>query len=189
MLYLLVYYRALGLVAVASLLVAAAITYGLFVVLGRQLGLALSLAGVAGAIVAIGITADSFVVYFERIRDEIRDGKSLRTAVDTGWVRARRTILAADFVSFLAASLLYFLSVGSVRGFAFTLGLTTIVDVLVAFAFTRPVLQLLARNAWFTSGHSFTGLDPRRLGIADHPSTLRTPERTKSTAGANQKES
>ena len=163
--YLTIYYRALGLVAVASLLIAGAITYGMFVVLGRQLGLTLSLAGVAGAIVAIGITADSFIVYFERIRDEIREGRSLRAAGDAGWLRARRTILAADFVSFLAAVVLYFLSVGSVRGFAFTLGLTTLVDVLVAFTFTRPLVSLLMRTAWFTSGSPWTGLSPDRLGV------------------------
>ena len=163
--YLTIYYRALGQVAVASLLIAGAITYGMFVVLGRQLGLTLSLAGVAGAIVAIGITADSFIVYFERIRDEIREGRSLRAAGDAGWLRARRTILAADFVSFLAAVVLYFLSVGSVRGFAFTLGLTTLVDVLVAFTFTRPLVSLLMRTAWFTSGSHWTGLSPDRLGV------------------------
>ncbi len=163
--YLVIYYRALGLVATASLMVAAAITYFVFVLLSRQLGLALSLAGVAGAIVAIGITADSFVVYFERIRDEIREGRSLRAAGDAGWIRARRTILAADFVSFLAAVVLYFLSVGSVRGFAFTLGLTTVVDVAVAFLFTRPLVSLLMRSAWFTSGSAWTGLSPDRLGV------------------------
>jgi len=163
--YLVIYYRALGLVATASLLVAAAITYFVFVLLSRSLGLALSLAGVAGAIVAIGITADSFVVYFERIRDEIREGRSLRAAGDAGWIRARRTILAADFVSLLAAVVLYFLSVGSVRGFAFTLGLTTIVDVAVAFLFTRPLVSLLMRTAWFTSGSPWTGLSPDRLGV------------------------
>jgi preprotein translocase subunit SecD len=163
--YLVIYYRALGLVAVASLAVAGIITYELFVILGRQLGFTLSLAGVAGAIVAIGITADSFVVYFERIRDEIREGRSLRAAGDAGWIRARRTILAADFVSFLAAVVLYFLSVGSVRGFAFTLGLTTIVDVVVAFLFTRPLVSLLMRTAWFTSGSHWTGLSPDRLGV------------------------
>ena len=160
-----IYYRALGLVAVASLLVAAAITYEMFVILGRQLGFTLSLAGVAGAIVAIGITADSFVVYFERIRDEIREGRSLRAAGDAGWIRARRTILAADFVSFLAAVVLYFLSVGSVRGFAFTLGLTTVVDVIVAFLFTRPLVSLLMRTKFFQSGSHWTGLSPDRLGV------------------------
>lgn len=163
--YLLLYYRALGLVAMASLVIAAIITYELIVILGRQLGLALTLAGVAGAIVAIGITADSFVVYFERIRDEIREGRSLRAAGDAGWIRARRTILAADFVSFLAAVVLYFLSVGSVRGFAFMLGLTTIVDVAVAFMFTRPLVSLLMRTRWFTSGSPWTGLSPDRLGV------------------------
>jgi preprotein translocase subunit SecD len=163
--YLLVYYRALGVVAFASLLVAAFITYEVFVILGRQLGLALSLAGVAGAIVAIGITADSFVVYFERIRDEIREGRSLRAAGDAGWIRARRTILAADFVSFLAAIVLYFLSVGNVRGFAFTLGLTTIVDVVVAFLFTRPLVSLLMRTKFFQSGSHWTGISPDRLGM------------------------
>ncbi len=163
--YLVIYYRALGLVAVASLLVAAAITYSLFVILGRQLGFTLSLAGVAGAIVAIGITADSFIVYFERIRDEIREGRSLRAAGDAGWIRARKTILAADFVSLLAAIVLYFMSVGSVRGFAFTLGLTTLVDILVAFLFTRPLVSLLMRTNWFTSGKPWTGLSPDRLGV------------------------
>jgi preprotein translocase subunit SecD len=163
--YLVAYYRALGLVAVASLLIAATITFELFVILGRQLGLTLSLAGVAGAIVAIGITADSFVVYFERIRDEIREGRSLRAAGDAGWMRARRTILAADFVSFLAAIVLYFLSVGNVRGFAFTLGLTTIVDVVVAFLFTRPLVSILMRTKFFNSGSPWSGLSPDRLGV------------------------
>jgi preprotein translocase subunit SecD len=163
--YLLIYYRALGVVAVLSLAIAAIMTYFVFVVLGRQLGLALTLAGVAGAIVAIGITADSFIVYFERIRDEIRDGRSLRAACDAGWARARNTILAADFVSLLAAAILYYLSVGAVRGFAFVLGLTTLMDVMIAFMFTRPLVTLLARTSWFGSGHPLTGVDPRRLGV------------------------
>jgi preprotein translocase subunit SecD len=185
-LYLVAYYRALGVVAVASLLVAALITYELFVILGRQLGFTLSLAGVAGAIVAIGITADSFVVYFERIRDEIREGRSLRAAGDAGWIRARRTILAADFVSFLAAVVLYFLSVGSVRGFAFTLGLTTLVDVLVAFMFTRPLVSWLMRTKWFGSGKPWTGLSPDRLGVA--PAVAAAPRQTL-TASRTSKES
>ena len=168
-LYLLFYYRALGMVAVISLVIAAIITYFVFVILGRTVGLALTLAGVAGAIVAIGITADSFVVYFERIRDEVREGRSLRAACDAGWARARNTILAADFVSLLAAAILYFLSVGAVRGFAFVLGLTTLIDVMVAFMFTRPTVTLLARNRWFTSGHPLTGLDPKRLGVKIDP--------------------
>jgi preprotein translocase subunit SecD len=175
--YLLFYYRALGMVAVVSLVIAAVITYFVFVILGRQVGLALTLAGVAGAIVAIGITADSFVVYFERIRDEIREGRSLRAACDAGWARARSTILAADFVSFLAAVILYYLSVGAVRGFAFVLGLTTLIDVMVAFIFTRPMVSVLARSAWFTSGHPLTGLDPKRLGVKTMPG--QTSSRTK----------
>ncbi len=165
-LYLLLYYRALGIVAVFSLMVAAANTYLMFIILGRGIGFTLTLAGIAGAIVAIGITADSFIIYFERIRDEIREGKRLRTSVDTGWTRARRTILAADFVSILAATVLYFLSVGSVRGFAFTLGLTTLVDVLVAFLFTRAVVTRIANSNWMNSGSAMTGVCPERLGVA-----------------------
>ena len=178
-LYLLFYYRALGMVAVISLVIAAILTYMVFVVLSRTVGLALTLAGVAGAIVAIGITADSFIVYFERIRDEIREGRSLRAACDAGWDRAKGTILAADFVSLLAAVVLYFLSVGAVRGFAFVLGLTTLMDVMVAFMFTRPMVTLLARNKWFTSGHPMTGLDPRRLGVDHIPGQAATRESDK----------
>ena len=163
-LYLVLYYRALGLVAVASLVFAALLLYLSFILLGNQIGFTLTLAGIAGAIVAIGITADSFVVYFERLRDELREGKRLRSAVDHGWSRARRTILAADFVSFLAAVILYFLSVGSVRGFAFTLGLTTVIDVFVAFLFTRPLVNLLANSKWMNQGGSMTGVSPERLG-------------------------
>ena len=175
--YLLVYYRGLGLVAVASLLVAAIITYGMVVLLGWQLGFRLSLAGIAGLIVAIGITADSFVVYFERIRDEVRDGRTLRVAVETGWQRARRTILAADFVSFLAAVVLYLLSVGSVRGFAFTLGLTTLIDVAVVFLFTKPLVTILARTKFFGQGHRLSGLSADRLGAPRRTLTTRPPTR------------
>lgn len=163
-LYLLFYYRVLGVVAGLSLVVAGVLVYTVFVVLSKTIGLTLTLAGIAGAIVAIGITADSFIVYFERIRDEIRDGKSLRVASETGWIRARRTLLAADFVSILAAAVLYLLSVGSVRGFAFVLGLTTLIDVLIAFWFTRPVVVLLARTKFMQNGSKWTGLDPDRLG-------------------------
>ena len=172
-LYSLLYYRGLGFVTVASLCVSAVLTYGLVVLLGWQLGFRLSLAGVAGLIVAIGITADSFIVFFERLRDEVREGRTLRVAVENGWVRARRTILAADFVSFLAAVILYILSAGSVRGFAFTLGLTTLVDIVVVFMFTKPMLTLLARTEFFGQGHRFSGLDPERLGST--PRTLLTP--------------
>ena len=168
-LYLMAYYRALGLVAVLSLVIAGVITYCLFVLFGRTLGFTLTLAGVTGAIVAIGITADSFIVYFERLRDEVRDGKTLRVAAETGWIRARRTLLAADFVSLLGAVVLYVLSIGSVRGFAFALGLTTIIDVIVAFTFTRPIVAILATTKFFQSGHPLSGVDPRRLGIPDPP--------------------
>ncbi len=164
MLYLLFYYRLLGIVAGLSLVVAGGLVYSIFVVLSKTIELTLTLAGVAGAIVAIGITADSFIVYFERIRDEIRDGKSLRQACDSGWIRARRTLLAADFVSFLAAVVLYLVSVGSVRGFAFVLGLITVIDVVVAFWFTHPVTVLLGSAKFMQKGSRWTGLDPSRLG-------------------------
>lgn len=163
-LYSLVQYRALGLVTVASLIIAGVLTYGLITLLSWWQGYRLSLPGVTGLIVAIGITADSFIVYFERIRDELRDGRSLATAVDTGWDRARRTILAADAVNLLAAVVLYFLAVGGVRGFAFTLGLTTVVDVIVVFYFTHPLMKLLSRTKFFAEGHPGSGLDPHRLG-------------------------
>jgi preprotein translocase subunit SecD len=165
--YLMVYYRALGIVAVASLFIAAIALYLTVVVLGNEINFTMTLAGIAGAIVAIGITADSFVIYFERIRDELREGKRLRTAVDAGWERARRTILAADFVSLLAATVLYFLSVGSVRGFAFTLGLTTVIDILVAFYFTRPLMVTFAKNKWMNQGSALTGVSPKRLGAVE----------------------
>lgn len=163
--YLLLYYRALGAIAVVSLFVAAAMTFFLFVILGRGIGFTLTLAGVAGAIVSIGITADSFVIYFERIRDEIREGKKLRVAVEQGWIRARRTILAADFVSLLAAAILFYLSVGNVRGFAFTLGLITFVDIAVAFMLTRSLVTRLASSKWMNKGSAMTGVSPTRLGV------------------------
>ena len=156
-LYSLLYYRGLGLVTIASLLLAGVITYAAVAILGAQIGFTLTLAGIAGLIVAIGITADSFVVFFERVKDEVRDGRTLRSAVDRGWVRARRTIVSADFVSFLAAASLYFLSVGAVRGFAFTLGLSTIIDLALVFFFTHPLMTLLARSRTF-SRPGFTGM-------------------------------
>ncbi len=132
--------------------------------LSKYEGFTLSLAGIAGLIVAIGITADSFIVYFERLRDEVREGRSLRAAVERGWTRARRTILVSDTVSFLAALLLYILSIGDVRGFAFTLGMTTLIDVVVVFLFTKPMITLLARTKFYGQGHPLSGLDPARLG-------------------------
>ena len=160
------YYRGLGLVVVLSLLVAGGLTYAAVVLLGEGQGFTLTLAGIAGLIVAIGITADSFVVYFERLRDEVREGRTLRTAVETGWVRARRTILAANSVSLLAAVVLYTLSIGNVRGFAYALGLTTLIDIAVVFVFTKPLVTLLARTRFFGEGHRFSGIDPRRLGVS-----------------------
>jgi preprotein translocase subunit SecD len=163
-LYSLFYYRGLGLVTVGSLTVAASLTYLLFLLLGKWIGFTLTLAGIAGAIVAIGVTADSFIIYFERIRDEVREGRSLRTAVETGWTRARRTILVADFVSIIAAVLLYFFAVGGVRGFAFTLGLTTLIDLVVVFVFTKPLVSILSRVNFFSSGHSLSGFSSKSLG-------------------------
>ncbi len=148
-LYTLLYYRALGLVTIASLVISGLLVYGSVTILGKELGFALSLAGIAGFIVAVGITADSFVVYFERIKDEIKEGRTPRSAVDVAWKRAFRTILNADAVSLLAAVILYIVSVGGVRGFAFTLGLSTILDVVVVVFFTRPLLSLLSRQKWF----------------------------------------
>ncbi len=162
--YLVAYYRGLALVALASLGVSAVLTYAIMTLLGPAIGFALNLPAVCGAIVAIGITADSFIVYFERIRDEIREGRTLRPAVERGWPRARRTILVSDFVSFLAAFVLFIVTVGKVKGFAFTLGLTTLLDVVVVFFFTKPLMTLLARRKFFASGHPWSGLDPKRLG-------------------------
>jgi preprotein translocase subunit SecD len=162
--YLLLYYRGLAMVAVSSLVIAGLLAYLSVIVLGKYQGFALTLAGIAGLIVAIGITADSFVVYFERLRDEVRDGRSLRAAVERGWPRARRTILVSDTVSFLAAALLYYFAIGSVRGFAFTLGLITVIDVVVVVTFTHPMMTLLARTKVYGHGHPMSGLDPRRLG-------------------------
>ena len=164
LLYSLLYYRGLGLVTVGSLAIAGSLVYLLFLLLGKWIGFTLTLAGIAGAIVAIGVTADSFIIYFERIRDEVREGRSLRTAVETGWSRARRTILVADFVSIIAAVLLYFFAVGGVRGFAFTLGLTTLVDLVVVFAFTKPIVTILAKMNFFASGHPLSGLSAKSTG-------------------------
>ena len=163
-LYSLLYYRGLGLVTVGSLTVAAGLTYLLFLLLGKWIGFTLTLAGIAGAIVAIGVTADSFIIYFERIRDEVREGRSLRTAVEMGWTRARRTILVADFVSIIAAVLLYFFAVGGVRGFAFTLGLTTLIDLVVVFVFTKPLVTILSKVNFFSSGHPWSGFSSKSLG-------------------------
>jgi preprotein translocase subunit SecD len=159
-------YRALAVVTVGSLIVAAVLTYLLIALLSWRQGYRLSLSGVAGLIVAIGITADSFIVYFERVRDELRDGRSLSTAVDAAWTRAIRTILVSDAVSLLAAVVLFSLTVGSVKGFAFTLGLTTLVDLAVVVLFTHPILQVLAQRKFFSSGHKWSGFDSKAIGGA-----------------------
>ena len=165
LLYSFFYYRGLSLVTVSSLALSAAIQYPIIVLLGKSISYTLTLAGIAGLIVAIGVTADSFVVFFERLRDEVRDGNSLRTSVEKGWVRARRTIVSADFVSIIAAVVLYLLAIGDVRGFAFTLGLSTIVDLVVVFLFTKPLISLLAKTKFFGNGHRLSGLDPGHLGV------------------------
>ncbi|MBV2354473.1 protein translocase subunit SecD [Streptomyces sp. J2-1] len=162
--YLLVFYRGLSIVAIPSLLVSAILTYVIMALLGPAIHFALNLPAVCGAIVAIGITADSFIVFFERIRDEIREGRTLRPAVERAWPRARRTILVSDFVSFLAAAVLFIVTVGKVQGFAFTLGLTTVLDVVVVFLFTKPLMTVLARRRFFADGHKWSGLDPKGLG-------------------------
>ncbi|WP_225997731.1 protein translocase subunit SecD [Myceligenerans pegani] len=162
-------YRTLGMLTVASLVVAGVMTYVVIALLSWGMGYRLSLPGVAGLIVAIGFTADSFIVYFERIRDELRDGRSLRLAVQRGWVRARRTIYAAKSVNLLSAIILYFMTVGGVRGFAFTLGLTTVIDILVVIWFTHPVMELLAKVPFFRDGHKWSGLSPDRLRISSGP--------------------
>jgi preprotein translocase subunit SecD len=162
--YLFYYYRGLGIVSVSSLLLAALLAYFSVVLLSRYQNFTMSLSAIAGLVVAIGITADSFIVYFERLRDEVRDGKTLRPAVEAGWRRARRTILVSDTVSFLAAVLLYHFAVSDVQGFAYTLGLTTLIDVLVVFLFTKPMVTLLAGTKFYGGGHKWSGLDPARLG-------------------------
>ncbi|MFJ4229032.1 protein translocase subunit SecD [Paenarthrobacter nicotinovorans] len=172
-------YRALGFVTIASLVVAGLLTYLAIAILGWTENYRLSLAGVAGLIVAIGQTADSFIVYFERIRDELRDGRGLVSAVENGWKRAKRTVLASKAVNLLAAVVLYFVAVGNVRGFAFTLGLTALADLIVVFMFTHPMLQVLARTKFFGEGHRFSGLSPDRLGAVPlyrGAGRLRTPD-------------
>lgn len=162
--YSLIVYRALGSVIIASIAVMAVLTYVIICILAWRLGFRLSLAGVAGLIVSIGFTADSFIVYFERIRDELRDGKSITSAVEDGWGRAKRTIYISKSINILAAVVLYILADATVKGFAFTLGLTTLIDVFIFVIFTHPVMQLLARTRFFGGGHKLSGLDPEALG-------------------------
>ena len=163
-----VQYRALAVVTVGSLVIAGVLTYLMIALLSWRQGYHLSLSGVAGLIVSIGITADSFIVYFERVRDELRDGRALGAAVESGWKRAIRTILVSDGVSLLAAVVLYNLTVGSVRGFAYTLGLTTLIDLAIVTLFTHPMLQLLAKVPFFSSGHPWSGFDSKALGATSY---------------------
>ena len=185
-----IYYRGLGLVSVSSLLVSALLTTLSVMLLTKYQNFTLSLAGVAGLIVAIGITADSFVVFFERLRDEVREGKQLRPAVEAGWKRARRTILVSDTVSFLAALLLYYFAISDVKGFAYTLGLTTIIDVVVVFLFTHPMMTLVARTKFYGDGHRWSGLDPARLGarVPWRSSVRRTDIRARSGASTSSRD-
>lgn len=166
--YSLISYRALGTVIIASIAVMGVLTYIIVCILAWRLGFRLSLAGVAGLIVSIGFTADSFIVYFERIRDELRDGKSITSAVEDGWGRAKRTIYISKSINVLAAVVLYILADSTVKGFAFTLGLTTLIDVFIFVIFTHPVMQILARTRFFGGGHKLSGLDPDALGAVYH---------------------
>ena len=192
-LYSFLYYRGLGVVSVSSLVIAGTLAMLSVMLLTKYQNFHLELAGIAGLIVAIGITADSFVVFFERLRDEVREGKQLRPAVESGWKRARRTILVSDTVSFIAALLLYYFSIGEVKGFEYTLGLTTIIDVVVVFLFTKPMVTLLARTRFFGNGHPMSGLDPSRLGakapwrssVRRNPVRSRPGSPTRSTASRN----
>jgi preprotein translocase subunit SecD len=163
-LFMLVQYHALGFVAIASLVVAGLLAYGAVTLLGWATNFRLTMAGVTGLIVSIGITADSFIVYFERIRDEVRAGRPLRYAVDTGWARARQTIIISDVVNLIAAGVLYFLSEAGVKAFAFTLGLTTVMDLVVVMMFTHPVVSILANTRFFGEGRRWSGMEPERLG-------------------------
>jgi len=178
-------YRALGSVTIASLVVAAVLTYLVLLLMSWRWGQRLSLASIAGLVVAIGFTADSFIVYFERIRDELREGRGLVGAVEAGWKRALRTVYAAKGVNLLSAVVLFLLAIGNVRGFALTLGVTTIIDVLVVVLFTHPTLQLLATTRFFSSGHRFSGLDPNALGAVYRG---RAQFRTPVAAGRSSKE-
>ncbi len=181
-LYSFLYYRAMGIVVVASLAVAAAATYAMMVLLGSVFGFALNLPGIAGAIVGIAVTADSFIIYFERIRDEIREGKSLKSALQSGWEKARGTIVISDAVSLLSAVVLFILAIGSVKGFAFTLGLTTLLDLAVVFFFTRPLVELLGRTKFFGEGRRGSGLDAAHMGVTQESLLGRRLRRKDSTS-------
>jgi preprotein translocase subunit SecD len=178
-LYMVVYYRALGLVVIMGMAVWGSLLFTVVSWLGQAQGLALTLAGVTGIIVSVGVTVDSYVVYFERLKDEVKAGRTLRTSTERAFKRAFRTILTADISSFLGASVLWWLTVGSVRGFAFFLGLATILDVIVAWFFTRPMVTMLSRNRTFTDA-PFLGV---ARGLAASP-TVKSPSVSATAAGA-----
>jgi preprotein translocase subunit SecD len=165
MLYCLIYYRGLGLVVLGSLAIAAVITYSMVLLLGVSAGFTLTLPGIAGLIIAVGITADSFIIFFERIRDEMREGKTMRVAVESGWKRAKVTRLAANVVSLLSAAVLYFFATGAVKGFGFALGLSTLIDLAVLFWFTKPLVSYLGRFKFFNGGGRLSGLSKETLGM------------------------
>ncbi len=173
------YYRVLGVLLILSLVLSAAIVFPVLVLLGRWIGFTLDLAGVAGFILAIGITADSFIIFFERLKDEMREGRTFRSAVPRGWVRARRTILSADTVSFLCSAVLYLLAIGQVRGFAFTLGLSTVLDLIVVFLVTHPLVALVASSRVF-SNPGLSGLgEAARTGAVRRRATAAAAGRSK----------
>jgi preprotein translocase subunit SecD len=187
-LYSLIVYRALGTVIIASIIVMGVLTYVALCILAWRMGFRLSLAGVAGIIVSIGFTADSFIIYFERIRDELRDGKSITGAVEDGWDRAKRTIYISKSINILAAVVLYILADATVKGFAFTLGLTTLIDIFIFILFTHPVMQLLARTKFFGSGHPMSGMDPKALGaVYRGRAQFRAPSAPPSGSGAGRR--
>jgi len=165
MIYCLIYYRGLGLVVLASLVISAAIIYAMVLLLGATAGFTLTLPGIAGLIIGVGVTADSFVIFFERIRDEMREGRSMRVAVETGWRRAKKTRLAANVVSLLSAAVLYIFATGVVKGFGFALGLSTLIDLAILFWFTKPMVSFLARYKFFNGGGALSGLSAGTLGI------------------------
>jgi len=186
LLYAFIYYRALAVIVIGSLASAGVITYAAIVLLGSAVGFALNLPGIAGAILAIGVTADSFIVYFERIRDEIRDGYSLARSIESGWTKARGTIVVADAVQLLSAMVLFFLAIGSVRGFAFTLLVTTMIDLFIVFFFSKPLMTLLGRTKYFRSGNPMSGFDPAHLGVS--PEALRGRRASTGTVKPKSKE-
>jgi preprotein translocase subunit SecD len=171
--YCLFYYRLLGVLTILSLVLSGVIVFAILVLLGRWIGFTLDIAGIAGFIVAIGITADSFIIFFERLKDEVREGRTFRSAVPRGWVRARRTILSADAVSFLAAAVLYVLAVGQVKGFAFTLGMSTVLDLIVVFLVTHPLVAYASRSKMLSSPR-FSGLGAMQRMAASQRTAVST---------------